>query len=107
MSKTGTAFPERGNRWMPVEVLALRPQVQPASPTRWGFVLLGDSACPARGEVGQRSSRVAPPADPWTWHNATRYTRMVIRSFGNPMTERVWSRERTKKLDPRIERTAL
>ena len=32
---------------------------------------------------------------------------MVIRSLGNPMTERLWSRERTKKLDPRIERTAL
>lgn len=31
----------------------------------------------------------------------------MIRSFGNPMTERLWSRERTKKLDPRLERTAL
>jgi toxin HigB-1 len=31
----------------------------------------------------------------------------VIRSFGNAMTERLWSREHTKKLDPRIERTAL
>jgi toxin HigB-1 len=31
----------------------------------------------------------------------------VIRSFGNTVTERLWSRERTKKLDPRIERTAL
>lgn len=31
----------------------------------------------------------------------------VIRSFGNAGTERLWSRERTKKLDPRIERTAL
>lgn len=31
----------------------------------------------------------------------------MIRSFGNTMTERLWSRERTKKLDPRIERTAL
>jgi proteic killer suppression protein len=40
-------------------------------------------------------------------HNATRYAFGVIRSFGNAMTERLWSRERTKKLDPRIERTAL
>ena len=31
----------------------------------------------------------------------------VIRSFGNTTTERLWSREHTKKLDPRIERTAL
>ena len=31
----------------------------------------------------------------------------MIRSFGNPITERLWSRERTKKLDPRIERTVL
>ncbi len=31
----------------------------------------------------------------------------VIRSFGNAVTERLWSRERAKKLDPRIERTAL
>lgn len=36
-----------------------------------------------------------------------RYAREVIRSFGNTTTERLWSRERTKKLDPRIERTAL
>ena len=40
-------------------------------------------------------------------HNATRYAWGVIRSFGNAVTERLWSRERTKKLDPRIERTAL
>ncbi len=32
---------------------------------------------------------------------------MVIRPFCNTMTERLCSRERTKKLDPRIERTAL
>lgn len=31
----------------------------------------------------------------------------MIRSFGNALTEQLWSRERTKKLDPRIERTAL
>lgn len=47
------------------------------------------------------------PAASWTRHNATRYALPVIRSFGNTMTERLWSRERTKKLDPRIERTAL
>lgn len=40
-------------------------------------------------------------------HNAPRYARLVIRSFGNLMTERLWSRERSKKIDPRIERTAL
>ena len=40
-------------------------------------------------------------------HNATRYARTVIRSFGNPVTERLWSREHTTKLDPLIERTAL
>ncbi|MGL5851851.1 MAG: type II toxin-antitoxin system RelE/ParE family toxin [Phycicoccus sp.] len=31
----------------------------------------------------------------------------MIRSFGNAMTEQLWSRERARKLDPRIERTAL
>jgi proteic killer suppression protein len=31
----------------------------------------------------------------------------VIRSFGNAATERLWSREHTKTLDPRIERTSL
>lgn len=31
----------------------------------------------------------------------------MIRSFGDATTERLWSRQRTKKLDPRIERTAL
>ena len=40
-------------------------------------------------------------------YNAARYAEGVIRSFGNPITERLWSRERTKKLDPRIERTVL
>ena len=29
---------------------------------------------------------------------------MVIRSFGSTMTERLWLREHTKELDPRIER---
>lgn len=31
----------------------------------------------------------------------------MIRSFGDATTERLLSRQRTKKLDPRIERTAL
>jgi toxin HigB-1 len=31
----------------------------------------------------------------------------VIRSFGNDATERLWSRQRSKGLDPRIERVAL
>lgn len=43
----------------------------------------------------------------WTEHNASRYARWVIRSFGDAPTERLWARQRTKSLDPRIERTAL
>lgn len=31
----------------------------------------------------------------------------MIRSFGNATTERLWSRQRSKGLDPRIERVAL
>lgn len=31
----------------------------------------------------------------------------MIRSFGNDATERLWSRHRSKELDPRIERVAL
>jgi toxin HigB-1 len=31
----------------------------------------------------------------------------VIRSFGNDATERLWSRHRSKELDPRIERVRL
>ncbi|MGB7964594.1 MAG: type II toxin-antitoxin system RelE/ParE family toxin [Propionicimonas sp.] len=31
----------------------------------------------------------------------------MIRSFGNDVTERLWSRHRSKELDPRIERVAL
>ena len=31
----------------------------------------------------------------------------MIRSFRGATTERLWSRQRTKKLDPRIERTPL
>jgi len=33
--------------------------------------------------------------------------RLVIRSFGNDATERLWSRHRSMELDPRIERVAL
>jgi proteic killer suppression protein len=40
-------------------------------------------------------------------HNAPRYARPVIRSFGNDATERLWSRQRSRGLDPRIERAAL
>lgn len=36
-----------------------------------------------------------------------RHARLVIRSFGNAATERLWSRQRSPKLDPRIERVAL
>jgi proteic killer suppression protein len=32
---------------------------------------------------------------------------LVIRSFGDSATERLWSRERVKSFDPRIERVAL
>ncbi len=31
----------------------------------------------------------------------------VIRSFGNSATERLWSRQRSKDLDPKIQRVAL
>lgn len=31
----------------------------------------------------------------------------MIRSFGSSATERLWSRQHVKALDPRIERTAL
>lgn len=31
----------------------------------------------------------------------------MIRSFRDATAERLWSRHRTKKIDPRIERTAL
>lgn len=40
-------------------------------------------------------------------HNATRYASSVIRSFGDSATERLWSRQRVKSLDPRIERVPL
>lgn len=33
--------------------------------------------------------------------------RCVIRSFRDPATERLWSRERVRRIDPRIERVAL
>lgn len=31
----------------------------------------------------------------------------MIRSFGDPATERLWARERVKEIDPRIHRVAL
>ncbi len=53
----------------------------------------------------ERAPRAA--GDGWTGHNASRYAFRVIRSFGDAPTERLWARQRTKKLDLRIERTAL
>jgi proteic killer suppression protein len=40
-------------------------------------------------------------------YDALRYTQSVIRSFGDSATERLWSRQRVKSIDPRIERVAL
>jgi toxin HigB-1 len=57
--------------------------------------------CTARKSLGWTSSHW------WTKHNAWRYARGVIRSFRDPMTERLWSRQRAKGIDSRIERAAL
>lgn len=40
-------------------------------------------------------------------YNVSRYSGPVIRSFRDAATERLWSRERSRSLDPRIERVAL
>jgi len=40
-------------------------------------------------------------------YNVARYSGRVIRSFRDAATERLWSRERSRSLDPRIERAAL
>ena len=39
--------------------------------------------------------------------DAWRHTRLVIRSFGNKATERLWRRERVPAIDPRIHSVAL
>ena len=39
--------------------------------------------------------------------NAARYTRQVLRSFADKDTERVWRRERSRRLDPTTQRAAL
>lgn len=39
--------------------------------------------------------------------DALRYAWLVIRSFGNRETERLWQRERVRSLDSRVLRTAL
>jgi toxin HigB-1 len=54
----------------------------------------------------QRVALLPAPGSP-ARHNAPRYAGQVIRSFGNAVTERLWSRQRSPKLDPRIERVAL
>jgi proteic killer suppression protein len=56
-----------------------------------------DNRTPARG--GERQL--------WPEHNAQRYARVVIRSFRDSATERLWSRQRAKGIDRKIERTAL
>ena len=40
-------------------------------------------------------------------YNVSRYSGRVIRSFRDTATERLWSREHSRSLDPRIERVAL
>ena len=40
-------------------------------------------------------------------YDVTRYARRVIRSFRDTATELLWLRERSKAIDPRIERVAL
>ena len=40
-------------------------------------------------------------------YDVMRYSGCVIRSFRDPATERLWSRQRVKSIDPRIERVAL
>lgn len=40
-------------------------------------------------------------------HDVMRYSGLVIRSFRDAATERLWSRQRVKTIDPRIERVAL
>jgi toxin HigB-1 len=45
--------------------------------------------------------------DSSTGHSASRSALLVIRSFGDASTERFWSRQRTRRLNPRIQRTAL
>lgn len=40
-------------------------------------------------------------------HNAGRYTRLVLQSFGDGDTERVWRREAVKKFHRDLQRVAL
>ncbi len=40
-------------------------------------------------------------------HNAVRYARAVLQSFGDKDSERVWQRERSKRLDHQTQRAAL
>ena len=55
----------------------------------------------------RRSMPGAAVGDSRTGHHASRYALQVIRSFADVPTERLWARQRTRKLGPRIERTAL
>ena len=40
-------------------------------------------------------------------HNEVRYLGLVLQSFGDKDTERVWQRQRSKRLDPTTQRAAL
>lgn len=40
-------------------------------------------------------------------YDAMRDSELVIRLFRDPATERLWSRQRVKSIDPRIERAAM
>ena len=57
-------------------------------------------------EPVQRVAQLWPPSVT-ARHNATRYACTVIRSVADGATERLWSRRRTKRFGPEVERAAL
>ena len=69
----------------------------------WG----GEPGLACEGAEGRTLERATRGLSQLDGHNAPRYALEVIRSFGDAPTERLWARERTRRLDPRIERTAL
>lgn len=61
--------------------------------------------------VGDRDAtdrwEAAPSAITFAVHNGMRYSLLVLQSFRNKDTERVWQRQRSKRLDQPTQRAAL
>jgi toxin HigB-1 len=91
-----------------------RPEPRCSSPHRYRDFSFDCSSKAAAGPAGGSAAdqaygteRLADSRITWRGNNAARYTAGVLRSFADKDTERVWRRERSRRLDQTTQRAAL